>query len=96
MIYGIFIYFIENVAHISNALERLTDPQTQYNLPSLSKVTKAMTDTRRRLSARSQQESPIPVNVLNKILMVIKLYSDLSHCMPLSHGVKQYAIHNVQ
>lgn len=61
--YGIFI-------EITNALERLTEPQTQYNLPSISKVSKAVSSTRLRLSSRAQQDAPIPLDILHKILMV--------------------------
>lgn len=57
-------------AEITSALERLTSPQTQYNIPSLAKVTKAVSNTRLRLSNRTQDDSPIPIDVLNKILVV--------------------------
>ncbi|XP_067939936.1 rab3 GTPase-activating protein catalytic subunit-like isoform X2 [Watersipora subatra] len=57
-------------SELTTALERLTEPQTRYNLPSMSKMSGAM-DIRLRLNERTQQQSPIPVDVLNKILLHI-------------------------
>ena len=65
---------ISSILEITNALERLTEPQTQYNLPSLSQVTKAVSNTRLRLSNAAQEDSPIPIDVLNKILVVSAAY----------------------
>ncbi|KAF6039508.1 RAB3GAP1 [Bugula neritina] len=61
----------KNDNELADALEKLTDPHTQYNLPSLSRVSRVVSNTRSRLSSHPQTDSPIPLDLLNKILLVI-------------------------
>lgn len=78
-----FYNYLESTAQISNALERLTSPQTNYNIPSLARVTNRVVTATSRLRMKTRNpESPIPIDILNKILYVSREKTiPLSECL---------------